>query len=281
MTDTPLVSIITPVLNGIKYLEPCIHSVLNQSYPYIEHVLVDGGSTDGTVEMLRSYQAKYPERIRFISERDKGVGDAVNKGFRIAKGDIFCWLDSDDVHEPEAVQTVVDFFHENPDAYFVYGYCDTIKEEGDVLVQSFIKDFEPWEAVNYWYGIMIPAVFYKREVIEKVGGLNELGNDLDFFLRVYKKFKMHRIEKKLATYRSHSGSLMGGRGPRTRKMRRDRAREDFFLFRRYGGGIFSKRARRYYGFMILGKLHLYDLKCKLYPKIPPIVRKALEKILYD
>ena len=114
--DNPLVSIITPVLNGIKYLEECIQSVLNQSYARIEHIIVDGGSTDGTVEMLSSYQAKHPDRIRFVSEPGTGVGEALNKGLRMAKGGIFGWVNADDFFEPGAVQTVVEFFRANPDA---------------------------------------------------------------------------------------------------------------------------------------------------------------------
>ncbi len=105
--DKTLVSVITPVLNGVKYLEECIQSVLKQGYPNIEHILVDGASTDGTEEMLASYQAKYPDRIRFISEPDEGIGVAMNKGLWMAKGGIFGGLMADDFYEPEAVQAVV------------------------------------------------------------------------------------------------------------------------------------------------------------------------------
>src|SRR3972149_511511 len=122
--DKPLVSIITMVLNGVKYLEECIQSVLTQNYPHIEHIFVDGGSTDGTVEILTKYQTKYPNRIRFISEPDKGPGDAWNKGIRMAKGEIFGFLGSDDVSEPGAIISVVEFFKSNPDAYFVFGECN-------------------------------------------------------------------------------------------------------------------------------------------------------------
>ena len=83
-TYNPLVSIITPVLNGIKYLETCIQSVLSQSYPYIEHIFIDGGSSDGSLDILTNYKAKYPDRIRFISEPDKGACDAWNKGLEMA-----------------------------------------------------------------------------------------------------------------------------------------------------------------------------------------------------
>jgi len=246
----PLVSLITPVRNGIKYLETSIQSVLNQAYPYIEHIFVDGGSTDGTLEMLASYQAKYPDRIRFISGTDKGVGDAVNKGFRIARGDIFCWLDSDDVHEPDAIQTVVEFFRTNPDAYFVFGGCNMINEKGEVIAEFITKDFDLREALNYWHYLVLPATFYKREVIDRVGFFNDLGNDLDFFIRVHKRFKMYRIEKVLSNWRLHGEGISLSRGAREDKIRRERVRQDFFLCIRHGGSIFSPRARRYHPILV-------------------------------
>ena len=146
--DNPLVSIVTPVLNGVKYLEICIQSVLNQSYPYIEHIFVDGGSTDGTVDMLSSYQAKYPDRIRFISELDKGHGEAWNKGLRMAEGGILGWLGSDDTYELDAIRTVVEFFRANPEAYFVYGDCYFINEKGEIIRKRETRDFNLEEAIN-------------------------------------------------------------------------------------------------------------------------------------
>lgn len=183
-TDNPLVSVITTVLNGVKYLEICIESVLSQSYPYIEHVFVDGGSSDGTLDVLASYKAKYPNRIRFISEPDKGSGDAWNKGLRMAKGDIFGWLGSDDTYEPDAIMTVVDFFRSNPDAYFVYGGCNYINEKGEIIGKFPTKDFDLEEAINDACCIALPSAFYKREVIEKVGLVDtrETGVELDYYI---------------------------------------------------------------------------------------------------
>ena len=130
-TNNPLISIITPVLNGIKYSEICIQSVLNRNYPYIEHIFVDGTSTDGTLDILSSYKTKYPDRIRFVSEQDKSAGDAWNKGLVIARGKILGWLGSDNTYEPTAIMTVVEFFKTNPDAYFVFDDCNYINKKGD------------------------------------------------------------------------------------------------------------------------------------------------------
>lgn len=157
--DNPLVGIITPVLNRIKYLEACIQSVLNQSYPYIEHIFVNGGSSDGTLDMLASCGAKYPNRIRFISEPDKGAGEAWNKGLRMAKGEILGWLGSDILSEPDAIMTVVEFFRANPDAYFVFGGLNYINEKGEILrkLKFPTKDFNLDEAINDTCPIPCPS----------------------------------------------------------------------------------------------------------------------------
>ena len=147
-TYNPLVSIITPVLNGAKYLEACIESVLSQSYPHIEHVFIDGISSDGTSDVLSNYRANYPVRIRFISEPDRGSNDAANRGIRIARGGIFGLLPSDDMYEPDAIQTVVKFFRANPDAYFVFGDCNYINEKAEVIRRYRFKDFNQKKMVN-------------------------------------------------------------------------------------------------------------------------------------
>ena len=113
ITDSPLVSIITPVLNRVQYVEECILNILTQTYSNIEHIIVDGGSTDGTVEKLAAYQAKNPGRIRYISEPDNGLGDAVNKGWKMAKGEILGWIDVGDTYKPDAVQAIVEGFKES------------------------------------------------------------------------------------------------------------------------------------------------------------------------
>lgn len=251
-TYYPLVSIITPVLNGVKYLEPCILSVLNQSYPHIEHIFVDGGSTDGTQEMLSSYQAKYPDRIRFISEPGKGIAEAWNKGLRIAKGGIFNELGSDDMCEPGAIQTVVEFFSANPDAYFTFGECNVMNEKGELLWLSPTKEFNLDELINKTNYIPCSSAFYKREVIGKVGFMDTslpYTHDLDYWIRVGKMFPIHRIQKVLSDFRVHKGSIGGSKGAYEIY-----AREGFIISRRHGGSIFSPRARRYYKMLTIRRL---------------------------
>ena len=105
----PLVSIITPSYNQAKYIRETIESVLNQDYPNIEYIVIDGGSTDETLEILEEYKGK----LTYISEKDDGQSDAINKGFKMAKGDILAWINSDDKYEPNAVTSAVEIFNQN------------------------------------------------------------------------------------------------------------------------------------------------------------------------
>lgn len=212
----PLVSIITPVFNSIKYLETSIKSVLNQSYTNIEHVFVDGCSTDGTLDVLKKYSSKYPGRIRFISEPDKGKGfawngavAAWNKGWKIAEGDIFGWLGADDMLEPDAVMTVVEFFRVNPNAHFVFGACNVIDEKGDVVYEGGTKDFDLEHMINDGNPISSTSVFYRRKVIERIGFLDTSINsaDYDYWIRVGKVFQIRRIDKTLRALESIKGAL--------------------------------------------------------------------------
>jgi glycosyltransferase involved in cell wall biosynthesis len=230
----------------VKYIEACIQSTLNQSYPHIEHIFVDGASNDGTIEVLSRYQDRYRERIRFISEPDKGVGDAWNKGLKMARGDVFGWLGSDDLYEPGAIAAVVDFFRSNPDAYFVFGDCSYINEKGQAIGRHATRDFDLKELLyNEGCCVPTPSSFYRRAVIEKVGFYDTMGNDYDYLVRVAEVFQIHRIKKVLSNFRVHNDSQTGSK--ETLKMW---LRADYLVSRRHGGSIFSRRSRRYYRFAI-------------------------------
>jgi glycosyltransferase involved in cell wall biosynthesis len=268
ITYNPLVTIITPILNRITYLERCIQSVLNQSYPYIEHIFVDGGSIDDTLNILRSYSARYPDRIRFISEPDKGSGDAWNKGLRMAKGEIFGFLGSDDISEPDAIMKVVGFFRSNPDAHFVFGACNYINERDEIIGRPQIKDFDLAEIINDGSYVPTPSSFYKREVIEKIGWYDDKGNDLDFLIRAGKVFQIYRINEVLSNFRIHEGSATSGSSNAIRKMW---IREHYLISRRHGGSFFSSYAKRYYMYVIL------ELLRPFLGTLYPLMRKTLRK----
>jgi len=256
--ENPLVSIITPVLNGSKYLEACLQSVLSQSYPNIEHIFVDGGSSDGTLDLLANYQKKYPDRIRYIVGRDEGIGDAVNKGMRIAKGEIFGWLDSDNTYEKDAILAVVEFFKLNADACFVFGEANQIDKAGEVVGKYLIKEFNLKQVINERGYMNNQSTFYRREVIERAGSYNTLGNCDEFWVRVGKIFPMHRIEKLLSNNRITEDTTYLSSNPSKRRILRDRLRENYTMCRENGGHIFSPRCRQYFAFLVADNLKIYN-----------------------
>jgi len=275
MVDNSLVSIITPVLNGIKYLEICIQSVLNQTYPNIEHIFIDGGSTDGTLDILKNYKSKYSEKIRFISEPDRGTGiswngavDACNKGWKIAKGDIFGWLGVDDTYESGTIMTIVKFFRLNQDAYFVFGSCNIINEKNEIIRKVPTRDFILEDGINDDCYIPCTSAFYKREVIETVGFLDTSINsaDLDYWMRVGKIYKRYQINKTLSNFRIHKESTSGLKGAG-----RMYIYESFIISRRHGGSLFSGFAKRYYKLIIIESLR------PIFGFIYPIIKKILKK----
>jgi len=182
----PFVSVIIPCLNRAHYLVPTLESILQQDYPYIECIVVDGGSTDGTVEKLR----QYGNRIKWVSEPDKGHTDAINKGWRMSKGEILAWLNADDLYVvPDAISKVVAYLQKNPQVDVVYGGFSWISEDGEII-SDVIKPGE-WDlvsAVKYChYTIPQAASFMRRSILEKVGWLDaEFGNgkDHELWLRI-------------------------------------------------------------------------------------------------
>jgi len=257
MTDTPLVSIITPIYNGIKYLELCIQNIMSQSYPYIEHIFADGGSADGTLDVLSSFRDRYPGKIKFVSGPDNGVGEALNKGIRLAKGEIFGWLDSDDLYEPDAIMTAVEFFKSNPDAYYVFGGCNIIDETGKLIGEVPIKDFDFNKVVRGNDYFSTCAAFYRREIFESVGYFNQLANNFEFWVRVAQQFKMHHMEKTLINWRLDGESFGFSKDSRKLRMMKQKLREDYLLCRQYGGSIFAPRCIKYFLYVALIKLGIF------------------------
>jgi glycosyltransferase involved in cell wall biosynthesis len=273
----PLVSIVTPVYNADKsgYLEMCIESVLHQGYPNIEHVFADGGSSDGTIEKLRAYSAKFPGRIRFISEPDNGVGSALKKAYALSRGEILGWIDADDFYQPNAVQTIVEYFRNYPRAQFVYGGCKIVDDNSKHIGNFIVSDFDKGVWLNVQHYLIFAAAFFRRDVIESCGFVNDLGNDLYFYLNVAKRHKLYRIPEILSNWRLHSMSISLRRSEREDKIRRQRAREDFFLVVRHGGSVFSPRAMTYLA--VLEPL----LARKVKWMIPKSVEPAIKRLLYQ
>ncbi len=163
-----LVSIITPSYNQAAYLEAALRSVLEQDYPRVEYFVADGGSTDGSVEIIR----KYSDRLAWwVSEKDRGQADAVNKGFGRATGEIIGWLNSDDLYEPGAITRAVQLFEQHPDAALVFGDVRSIDGQGQAIN---IMRFGEWGLADLMAFNIIsqPGVFIRRAALEEAGTLD-------------------------------------------------------------------------------------------------------------
>ncbi|HLG95885.1 MAG TPA: glycosyltransferase family 2 protein [Bryobacteraceae bacterium] len=201
----PLVSIVTPAFQSERFIEQTIESVLEQDYPKLEYVVMDGGSTDGTLSILR----RFSNRLHFISAKDRGAADAVNRGFQQCRGSIWGWINSDDVYCPGAITKAVKQFCGLPDIDIVYGAGQWIDEDGDRIgPYPTLIPFDP-EALGRSCGICQPAAFFRREAFEAVGGLNpslHVAFDYDLWIRLSRERRFQAIPELLAESRMHSGN---------------------------------------------------------------------------
>ncbi len=167
-TSLPLVTIVTPSFNQARFLEATLRSVLEQDYPHIEYIIVDGGSTDGSVDIIR----RYAERLSWwISEKDSGQSEAVNKGLQRARGEIIGWLNSDDVYLPGAFSAAVAAFHSHPEAGLVYGDALAINAHGQPFNRMRARQYTLADLLAFNI-ICQPAAFMRRSVLEQVNYLD-------------------------------------------------------------------------------------------------------------
>jgi glycosyltransferase involved in cell wall biosynthesis len=199
----PLVSIITPSYNQADFIEETILSVLNQSYLNIEYIIIDGASTDKSVEIIK----KYAEKIAYwISEPDKGQADAINKGFRVASGEFICWINSDDILYKDFVKRRIDEFTRNPEVDFIYGDVD----QGYYLEDSWLRKGKSTSYFEIAKSLEVPipqqSSIWRRKVLSRTGFLDPRWHvllDMDYFIRIAKIHKILYIPGATGFFRMH------------------------------------------------------------------------------
>ena len=195
-------SIVTPSFEMAGFLRETIDSVLAQDWPHVDYLVMDGGSRDGTRELLESYG----NRIRWVSEPDGGQADAVNRGFADTSGSIFTFLNADDVYRPGALRTAVEGFDRHRDAGAVYGDADFVDSDGDTVMPYPVRDFDRQQLMSECF-ICQPAAFVRRDAWDVCGGLDaslRYALDYDFWIRLSERRRIARIDGTLATSRMHA-----------------------------------------------------------------------------
>ncbi|MCQ3944309.1 MAG: glycosyltransferase [bacterium] len=212
-TNLPKISVVTPSYNQAKYIRATIDSVLSQDYPNLEYIVMDGGSTDGTVEILKSYGNK----LKWESKKDKGQTHAINKGLRRATGDVLAYLNSDDIYLPGALKRVGEHYAQTK-ADWITGDCLTISEDGSLSKNNWLISgykrfllflYSPTTLRIADSMLPQPSTFWSRNAWEKVGEFNEAYHyvmDYDYWLRMSKHFRPHDLKVPLSGFRFQDNS---------------------------------------------------------------------------
>jgi glycosyltransferase involved in cell wall biosynthesis len=199
----PLVSIITPSYNQARFLERTIESVLSQDYPNFEYIIVDGGSTDDSLEIIK----KYANQLTWwISEPDQGQTDAINKGFSHTRGEILAWLNSDDCYQPRAISQAVEALLAHPDAALVYGDANLIDEQGQIIGRFPSRQTNLQNILRGSVHIPQQTAFFWSRFWRQVGPLDpsfQFAMDYDLWVRLAKLAPLIYIPRLWANFRLH------------------------------------------------------------------------------
>jgi glycosyltransferase involved in cell wall biosynthesis len=207
----PRISIITPSKNQGQFIDQTIQSVLMQGYPDLEYIVMDGGSSDNTIDILK----KYSDRLTWVSEEDSGQANAINKGMKIATGEIVAYLNADDILLSRSLFKVAEAFYNDPKAMWLTGQCRIIDEQGaeirkpitiykNILLR--MRGMPLLLVTNY---ISQPSTFWRRELITMMGLLDEdfhYAMDYEYWLRFYAKYPPIFVPKYLAAFKIHQSS---------------------------------------------------------------------------
>ena len=247
MNDQPLVTIVTPSYNQASFLERTILSVLGQDYPNIEYIIMDGGSNDGSRQIIE----QYADRLAcWESVKDKGQTDAINKGFARAHGDILAWLNSDDVLYPHAVREAVDYLTGHPECGLVYGNCSFIDADDRVMGRFNAKQTDHRKLTQGYVHIPQQASFWRADLWHRVGPLDDtiyFAMDYDLWLRLAKVSEVKYLAdtQPWAAFRLHADAKTIAED--------DRCWPDMLrIHKRNGGSVFSVIYAKYCIRKVLG-----------------------------
>ena len=227
----PKISIVTVSYNQVDFIEENIKSVINQNYPNVEHIIIDAGSTDGTIEILK----KYDKYISWVSEPDNGQSDGLNKGFKKASGEIIGWINSDDALAENSLYVVANFFKENSDEIAVVGNQMIIDENSNEVkvVESCAYSYD--YLLNNAKGITQNSTFFKKEVFSTIGYLDEslhYAMDHDLFIRIAGIKDIPYIPNVLAKFRMQPKAKTAEGG-------HNFAKDLLSIRKKYKGNLFS------------------------------------------
>lgn len=255
--DVPSISVVTPSFNQASYLERTLRSVLDQDYERLEYLVLDGGSADGSRQILESYGSKL---AYWVSEPDNGQSAAVNSGWRRSSGDILGWINSDDYYLPGALQFVGEYFARHPEAAFIYGQCEVVDSNG--ARRGLIG--HPYDRAGMLNGIQPmpqPSTFIRRSVFEAAGPIDEslhYSMDFDFFLRAAVHARPVFIDRPLAAFTVHQDAKTSAGRARSRQ-------ETFEVSLRYARGVER-----------IG-IHARGLRARLFHALPARAKRWIDR----
>ncbi len=206
----PKISVVMPSFNTVDYIERAIRSVVEQDYPKIELFIKDGGSNDGTLDIIKYYAEKFPKIIKWVSSKDEGQTDAINIGLKNVSGDILAYLNSDDVYKKDAFKKIGKFFAETPQIMWTYGKCDIIDGD-DREIRKWITGYKNFWLQSFSYTTLLilnyisqMGVFFRKEAFKEVGDFDKSQHyvmDYDYWLRLGEKYRPGIINEYLGSFR--------------------------------------------------------------------------------
>lgn len=206
------ISVVTPSFNQGRFISNCIESVKSQKGILVEHIVLDNCSNDETVDVLKSYQESSGDvEVKVIIRHDKGQTDAINQGFRLATGDIVCWLNTDEWYENNALKAVVQFFSRNPLVDVMFGDCDFVNSEGRLVKKK--REYFFSQSMLIFYGCYIPScsTFIRRRVLDDGIYLDpqfKVAMDFDWYVRIAKAgYRFAHLPSKLASFTWHDSNI--------------------------------------------------------------------------